>query len=336
MKIRDELKRRALSGFRSLVKRAEDFASTLDTTEEETETSEVKETQQKTTTQEKVPLDKVPDDVKLELQKKKQKAAKTKTQTPPPPPPSSVMPGSSDDNPGTLLQQLAEASSMTNDIVRRLDAFGMGDKAREVVSATVGSSINDLQSVSAIGITAKLAVDQAKEALKLAFQALDRQKDLDLPARELRAKAERLAQSADQAAQDVEDQVNALDKRVEEMESKLGFDRSSDNEYDWDRKSLVFGFSEDVKALYKKLQKEWKRLAIGVKRKDGVPVGDSPFAPRAYARSSTLTVPKKIPMYAFSNPDAFAIWAEDNGFGDGLALEVDGFIYGQSGLSVIR
>jgi hypothetical protein len=85
------------------------------------------------------------------------------------------------------------------------------------------------------------------------------------------------------------------------------------------------------------LASEWNRIAPGVKRQDGNPVGKSPFAPLAFARSRKgLAAPVKIPMYAFSNPEAFQIWAEDNGFADGIAVEVKGLKYGQSGLSIIR
>jgi hypothetical protein len=334
MGIRDDLRKRARKGFRSLLKRAIDFAS------EEEQTVQPKSTSKpKTTKSEKVAKEDLPLDVQLELSKKQQKVPKTKTEPPDEPPaiPPSVSTGDNDDDPGSLLQQLAESTTMSNDIVRRLTALGMENQAKEVVSATVGRSPSELDDISALGQLTNIAMQQSQQALNAALDALNMTTGLDAAARELKAKAERLAASASQYAEDVQSKVNALTKKVEEMESKLGFDRvGADSEYDWNRKPVYIGFREDPTEAFDKLVELWQKLSIGVKRRDGLPVGKSPFAPRAHARSSDISRTVKIPLYAFSSPEAFKIWSEDNGFKDGLSIEIDGIIYGTSGLTSIK
>jgi len=323
MGLRDELKKKARLGLKSFLKRMDDFGEAVFGEEKKEETVEPKP-EPKPTVQETV----------------QEKTEESVTPPPPPPPNDDVTPGSGDDggSPVTLFQQLAEASAMTNDIVRRLEAYGLGSEARDIVGATVGRDKQSINDMSALGLTAGLAVRQSQDALKLALEALNSTGNLDARARELKAQAERMAQSAEQTAKEVELQVEALNKKVEEMESKLGFDRfGDDDEYYWERQPLDFKMRDDPKEMYTALAEEWARIAPGVKRQDGNPVGKSPFAPLAFARGRKgLSAPVKIPMYAFANPEAFQIWAEDNGFGDGIAIEVKGLKYGQSGLSIIR
>lgn len=316
MGFRDDMRKRARKGFRSLLKRAIDFAAEEEVVEEQVEPQEQKPPQTKTPP------------------KQEQKPKKTVSEPPPPP---DISPGSSDDDPGSLLQQLAESTSMSNDIVRRLSALGLEKEAKDVVSSTIGRSTSDLDDISALGQLTSIAMTQSKQALKAALDALNMTTGLDARARELKAKAERLAESANQYAEDAQKKVDALTKKVEEMESKLGFDRvGADNEYDWNRKPVYIGFRSNPEDAFDELVKMWNKLSIGVKRRDGIPVGKSPFAPRAYARSSDVTLPEKIPLYAFSSPQAFKIWAEDNGFDKGLSIEIDGIIYGTSGLASIK
>ena len=79
------------------------------------------------------------------------------------------------------------------------------------------------------------------------------------------------------------------------------------------------------------LKKMWEDASIGSPRDpvSGEPIDDAPpYAPDAYAKGSTLDPGIQIPRSAIVSSDAFSSWANENGFAEGVAIEVDGLIAG--------
>ena len=226
-----------------------------------------------------------------------------------------------------LLQQLAEMTALSNEMVRRLEAEGRGDQARQVVSATMGRSASDIGNMQTIAMATSNAVDQAQEALKKAFQALnDAGNVLTDRAKKLKKQAEALSKSAEQAARDAQAQADEMQRKADELETLFG--APAQQEYDFDSDPVLIGFLP-IDEAYKKLNDQWEEMGIGVKRgPDGKPVKNSPFAPRLKVRGNSVGLPVQVPTYALLGEQAFRIWAEDNGFENGVSMQIDGFIKG--------
>ena len=232
-----------------------------------------------------------------------------------------------DGDPPDLLQQLAEMTALSNEMVRRLEAEGRGEQAKQVVSATMGRSASDISNMQSIAMATSNAVDQAKEALKKAFQALnDSGNILTDRAKKLKKQAEALSKSAEQAARDAQAQADEMQRKADELETLFG--TPAQQEYDFDSDPVLIRFLP-VDEAWDELNSQWQEMGIGVKRgADGKPVGNSPFAPRLKVRGNNVGLPVQVPTYALLGEQAFKIWAEDNGFEDGLSMQIDGFIKG--------
>jgi hypothetical protein len=79
------------------------------------------------------------------------------------------------------------------------------------------------------------------------------------------------------------------------------------------------------------LKQMWEEASIGSPRDpvSGEPLDDTPpYAPDAYAKGSTLDPGIQVPRHAISSAESFTEWANENGFGSGVAIEVDGLIAG--------
>lgn len=93
----------------------------------------------------------------------------------------------------------------------------------------------------------------------------------------------------------------------------------------------------DPKNAYDRLTQVWEEAKIGSPRKhvgvtaDGkpilVPIDFSPrYAPDAVAKGSTIDAGVAIPMEALRSRAAFQEWANKNGLGHGMSIEIDGLI----------
>jgi len=231
----------------------------------------------------------------------------------------------------SLLIQLAEATAISNDIVRRLESMGQGTEAKNVVSATIGHTATDLENLSSIAISSNYAAEQSKLAVEKALQALnDPDNVLTDASKMLMKQANALLESASQAALDAENQAKEVQDRVDELEETFGLSPEvrDSREYEWDRKPEYIGFSDPL-SVFGNLVDLWNHISYGVKRNEaGEPIHAPQSAPLAHAKGSAIDIPVKIPTYAYTNQKAFEIWAEDSGFKDGLSVEITGIITG--------
>lgn len=253
----------------------------------------------------------------------KPKQAKTKPKPPPPPePPESLYPGSSD-KPTDMLQQLSDMTIQMSEMVKRLSNDGYEKEAKDIVGGVAGADI-DTDNISAVAIAAKNAADQSRKAVQLALSALKQTGNkLTEKARQLMSDAEDAAAAADQAASDVDDLASEIEEEVREMErlSDVPPEFRQALRYDWKRKPVYIPFKKPKEA-FRSLDENWRKLAIGVKREDGRPMGLSQYSPFALARGSAVDRGRYVPFQALVNETSFQQWAEENGLGDGLSLEI--------------
>ena len=104
--------------------------------------------------------------------------------------------------------------------------------------------------------------------------------------------------------------------------------------YDWNRKPIYIGFDTPAGA-FDKMDSEWEKIAFGVPRKDGEPVGFTQASPYAVARGSSMHSGVTVPFRALVNKTSFKNWAEEEGLGDGLSLEITG-VMSKPGQKIIR
>lgn len=83
----------------------------------------------------------------------------------------------------------------------------------------------------------------------------------------------------------------------------------------------------DPATAFRTLKSEWERAMIGSPRVGGQPTDPRPkYAPDAFVRGNTLDPGLQVPSHAMRSENAFVAWAADNGYEQGLSVEVDGLI----------
>ena len=298
MGFRDRLRARASKGLKNLLKRAIDFASE----------------------------DQAPP-----------KPPQPKPPKPPKPPKKPPAKSSEDLPPGDLLQELADSTAHSNEIVRRLNAMGYEDQAKAVVSSTIGQATDTTQ-LNSLAFAAKHAADQSKRAVQAAFEALkDSGNVLSERAKDLMKRAEALMKSAEQAAEDAQhlaDEVQAKADEIDRLANVIPEHRDI-SEYDWDRKDVNLPY-EDPEEMWKTVKKKWEELSIGVTSEQKERGGRSRFAPRMIARGSSVDPGVKVPRWALVNQHSFKTWCSETGLAKGLSLTMTGIYTGPGMASMLR
>lgn len=318
MGFRDRLRERAEQGLKGILKRAIEYAN---------EPVEPAPVQPQTA---KEPVQPVQQTVKEPVQPVKE---------PVQPPPSRISPDLQDDSGrNNLLQALADSTTQSNEIVRRLEEMGYGNEAKDVVSASIGSSSSD--DFRLISEATKLAIDQSQKALKMALDALkDSDNKLSDRAQDMLQRAEAMAESASQAARDAEDLASDMQVKAEEIDRKASIlpEYRDLVEYAWQKDYVTIPYNSNLQNLWDVLTDTWFDLAVGIKRdEEGKPIDNSRHAPMLAARSNPLDPGRMVPPWALVNKTAFETWAMDNGYADGMALTIKGHYVGPSMSHLLR
>jgi len=93
--------------------------------------------------------------------------------------------------------------------------------------------------------------------------------------------------------------------------------------------SILIPYDKDPATVFDLLVETWGRASPGSRRdpETGLPLdARPPFAPDAVAIGSDVDPGKQIPQEALINRSAFARWCQQEGYGDGLAVEIDGLV----------
>ena len=234
-----------------------------------------------------------------------------------------LYPGTAEEDHGTLLDQLADMTAQQNELVRRCQDAGVGERAQEIVgAASDGRELYavDLDDLGALSFTAKSVTRQFRAALELMTKAMLASGD---QREQLMKDAQDAIKGAEQAASDVEQLAEEMEKKAEEIQRDSALPTSIEEsiKYDWKRKPIFIAFGEpDV--VFQKLDKIWDDISFGAKRKDGVPVEFPKYSPYAVARGSSVSQGYRVPEYAFKTAVAFDNWCESVGFEKGVSLEI--------------
>ena len=229
------------------------------------------------------------------------------------------------ENPGTMLDQLADMTAQQNELVRRCEEAGIGDEAR-LITGGISSEPEekqkfDKEDLQAIAIAAENAAKQVKKAIEMAEKAMTQSKE---KMKEMLSEAKKIAKAASQSAEDVEELAREAQRKAEEVDkiTKSPKDPEANIKYDWKRPPIRIGFGkpEDV---YEKLDEKWEHISPGSKRDANKnPLSFPQYLPWAVAYKNTLGSGIVVPIFALASSDSFRLWAESEGMGEGLALEV--------------
>lgn len=232
--------------------------------------------------------------------------------------------GSGDDH-GTLLDQLADMTAQQNELIRRCEEVGLGDKAKSIAGKSESSEVYalDPDDLGAVSFTARNVTRQFRAAMELMLQAMEasgeQQKDL---MREARSALE----GAEQAANDVEQLASEIEQKAREIQQGAPTPVSITEavKYDWKRKPIYIAYGDPID-VYEKLDKLWNEISIGSRRDElGNPIEFPKHTPYATATGRSVSQGFRVPEYAFLTPIAFKNWCDTVGLTEGVALEITG------------
>lgn len=91
----------------------------------------------------------------------------------------------------------------------------------------------------------------------------------------------------------------------------------------WLRGSSIHIPFVDPEGAFLALIDVWQTARIGMRTDED---GPTKYNPNAYAKGSPVDPGLRIPGYALRSADAFERWAQQNGFGEGLSITIDGMV----------